>query len=244
MALLGAAAYGIFLAAMTPAAFLASKLHRPGMPELSEVEGTLWRGSARAIVRLPTGAALDVERVAWRFLPSRLVAARLAFDVTARGPGLDARAELARGFGGYEAHDAAVNADAAAIARIAPWVAPWQPRGKVEAHAPRLAWDERELRGEARADWKAAAISLPQPQALGSYRAELRGEGGPARVAVRTVDGALRIAGEGTWAPGAPFDFRGEARADPAAGAALDPLLDLMGPRRADGARALEWRIR
>ena len=38
--------------------------------------------------------------------------------------------------------------------------------------------------------------------------------------------------------------FSGEARGEGANAAALEPLLNLMGPRRPDGARSIEVRIR
>ena len=43
--------------------------------------------------------------------------------------------------------------------------------------------------------------------------------------------------------PGA-ITFSGEARGQGANAAALEPLLNLMGPRRPDGARSIEVRIR
>jgi general secretion pathway protein N len=60
-------------------------------------------------------------------------------------------------------------------------------------------------------------------------------------VTLATLDGALRLAGTGTFTPPGALVFAGDARADGPSAAALEPLLNLLGPRRADGARTLEW---
>ena len=60
---------------------------------------------------------------------------------------------------------------------------------------------------------------------------------------VTTLEGPLRITGQGTLASPARLAFSGEARAEGDAAKALEPLLDLLGARRPDGARALEWRL-
>jgi len=60
---------------------------------------------------------------------------------------------------------------------------------------------------------------------------------------VTTIKGPLRVTGSGTASPSSGFTFKGEARGEGEAAKALEPLLDLMGPRRPDGARALELRL-
>lgn len=241
LAALGIAAFVVFLAALAPASFVVEKFHRAGGVELSDVRGTFWNGAARARVKLP-GGAIDVEELAWRFMPSRLLTARIAFDVTARDPRLEGRAQLARGLGGIEARDVDARGDAAVLGTALPLLATWRPQGRVTLAAPLLSWDARELRGNARAEWRGAVLSFPEPRALGTYVAEMRGDGGPMKVTLSTPEGALRLTAEGTFAPPARLNLRGEARAQPAAGETLEPLLNLLGPRRADGARSFDWR--
>jgi hypothetical protein len=57
-------------------------------------------------------------------------------------------------------------------------------------------------------------------------------------VTLATIDGVLRLAAEGTWSAG-HLALNGDARATGPDAAALEPVLDLLGPRRADGAHAL-----
>jgi len=142
----------------------------------------------------------------------------------------------------YGIHVDALRADAAQLAAVAPLLGAWRPQGALTLSAPALAWDDGRARGTARAEWRNASLALTDVRPLGDYRIEASAEGGPAAFTVTTLDGALRIAGHGTFAPPDALAFSGEARAVGNAAAALEPLLNLLGPRRADGARTLEWR--
>lgn len=239
LAILGIAAYAVFLVAMLPASVVARWIAMPGVLELADARGTLWSGQARALA----GAA-RLDNLRWRFEPLRLAAARLAFTVDGYGTGLEGHARIDRGFGVLEVRDLHVRGDAGAIAAFAPLAAGWQPDGRIALDAPAVLWDGHEARGTARLEWHDAAIALSPVRPLGSYRAEARADGGPVKITVTTMDGSLRVTGSGTFAPPGTLAFNGEARALPAAQAALDPLLDLMGPRRPDGARTIEIRGR
>ncbi len=238
---LGIVAYIVFLVAAIPAGFVAEKLRSAGMVELDDVSGTIWNGAARASVRLPTGM-VTLDSVRWRLLPSRLIAGRVAYAVKAGAKGVDATMNVERALSVIEVRDLDARGDAQALAAFAPLLAGARPEGRVTITAPALAWDWKELRGEARAEWRAAASALSEVRPLGSYRAEVHATGGPAKVVVTTLEGPLRVSGQGVLTPPSRFTFSGEARAEGPGAAALEPLLNLMGPRRADGARALEWR--
>jgi general secretion pathway protein N len=239
LAALGVVAYLVFLAVLMPASVLSDRLRLEGVV-LDDVRGTLWNGGARATIRLPQGA-VTVESLQWRFAPSRLATGRLAYDLDATLAGLSAKAQVARGFDGSELRNLEARGDARALAVFAPLAATWQPQGPVTVTAPLLSWDGTQLRGEARAEWKDAALVLSPVRPLGTYRAELRAAGGPAKLTLTTVDGALRLTGDGTLTAPGRFAFSGEARGSGPQAQALEPLLDLFGPRRADGARALRW---
>lgn len=239
LAILGIAAYAVFLAATLPASLVARWISMPGVLELVNARGTLWSGSARAVAG---GAELDNLR--WRFEPAQLAAGRLGFSVDGYGAGLEGHGRIGRGPSTLEVRDLHVRGDAAALALFAPLAASWQPDGRVTLDATAIAWDGREARGTVRLEWHDAAVALSSVRPLGSYRAEARAEGGPVKLAVTTLDGPLRISGTGTFAPPGTLAFAGDARALPAAAATLEPLLNLMGSRRPDGAHTLEIRTR
>ena len=62
------------------------------------------------------------------------------------------------------------------------------------------------------------------------------------KVTLATTRGPLSLAGNGTLPLPGRFTFAGEARAEPGRERELEQLLDLLGPRRADGARTLAVR--
>jgi hypothetical protein len=77
---------------------------------------------------------------------------------------------------------------------------------------------------------------------LGSWRTEATGEGPAFRLSVATAKGPLRLSGAGKLPLPGRLAFSGEARAEPGRERDLEAILDLIGPRRADGARAIEIR--
>lgn len=242
----GTAAYSAFLVALMPASFVARKVAEEsrGRVQVHEASGTLWMGQGRAILATPAGP-LAIERLAWRYLPARLLSGRLGFAVEGDSPGIAARGEVARSFSAWEARGLSATGKASGVTSFFPLLAHWRPEGTLALDAPMLRLSgDGEIRGEARVDWRGAAVALSEVRPLGSYRAELRGEGGPVKVSLATLEGPLRISGQGTLTPPARLAFSGEARGEGAASASLQPLLDLLGPRRADGARAIEWRTR
>ena len=242
IAALGAAAYAVFLVATMPASFVVAKMPRNEGVALDEARGTFWNGSARATI-LASRPPVTLDRLAWRFAPSQLLAGRFAFDVEATDPRVSGRVRLSRGLDGRRADGIDVRADAALASAVLPLVAPWRPAGTVTVKGSRLDWDERDtVRGDAILEWQAASIALPGPRALGSYRVELKGDGGPMRATLTTLGGALALRGEGTVAPNA-LSFQGEARGQGPQAESVAPVLDLIGPRRPDGSRAFTLRL-
>lgn len=244
LAVFGAAAYAVFLIALMPASYVAAKLESStrGALQVHEASGTLWSGRGRATIATPAGP-LAIEELGWRFLPARVMAGRIAFALEGRSAGFESRAEVARSPSAWEARDVSVSGQASGAASFMPLIAHWRPEGSLAATAALVSWNEREVRGDARLEWRSAAVALSEVRPLGTYRAEVRGDGAHARVTLTTLDGPLKLSGQGTLAPPSSLAFSGEARAEGTAAAGLQPLLDLMGPRRADGSRALEWRI-
>jgi general secretion pathway protein N len=242
MAALGVGAFAVFLVALAPASFVAARVSAAApQVQFLETTGTAWHGAAQARIATP-GGPFVLQSVQWRFAPARLIAGRLAFDVKVAATGLDATLQVARGLADWEIASLAAHANAGLAATLFPLAATWRPEGSVEVASERLAWNEREMRGVLNVDWKDAAVALSEVRPLGSYRIEVRGEGENAPLKVTTTRGALRISGQGKLTSPARLSFSGEARGEGDPAKALEPLLDLLGPRRPDGARSLEVR--
>jgi general secretion pathway protein N len=246
LVLLGLAAYLAFLAAGVPARWLEQRLAAaaPGRYEAHAMSGTLWRGEGQAVVNVPGGTLL-VDKVRWRFLPSRLLEGRLAFAFDVKGAGFEASYEAGRSFSGWGLRDLAVRADAALAAAALPFLGRWRPEGSVTAASPAIdVAGENDVRGEATIEWKSAGTTLSEVRPLGSYRAAISADGPGANVTVTTLEGPLRLSGNGRIEWPARLNFMGEARAEGSRAGGLAPLLDILGPARADGARTLDVRWR
>jgi general secretion pathway protein N len=244
LAIAGVIAYVLFLVALIPASFVAERVTAAtgGRVAIANAGGTLWNGAARVRLTL-AGGWLDLDNVEWHFAPLELGVGRLAFDTSATAQGIDAKARVGRAFGGWELANMELTASLPAIATLAPVAARWRPEGRLTVDAPKWEWNDRGARGEATVEWRDAALSLSEVKPLGSYRAVATGDGALTQLAVKTLGGQLQVNGKGSAGP-ALVTFSGEARpSDSSVAKALEPLLDLMGPRRPDGARSLELRI-
>src|SRR5688572_10291550 len=139
---------------------------------LQEMDGSIWHGSTRAALGSHTGT-LVLDRVEWRFLPSRLLQGRAAYALTVRGAGFEGQGELALSFGGWSLREIIARGDAALMTAFAPVIGTWRPEGRVNVTSPALAFENPQVRGELRIEWSEAATALSEVRPLGSYRADL-----------------------------------------------------------------------
>lgn len=101
-----------------------------------------------------------------------------------------------------------------------------------------LTGGRRQLDGALTIEAHDLASRLSTLRPLGSYRIALKSSAGGdgASVALQTLDGELRVQGEGQWT-GGRLQFRGDAQAAPGREAALANLLNIIGRR--EGTRSL-----
>ena len=246
LALTGAIAYAMLLVATIPASWLAARIaaETDGTFRLQDPQGTFWSGSAHALITSAAGQ-LALDQVQWRFAPLELAAGRAAFDFSAVGRGLDARARIGRGFSEWIAGPVTASLDASLAASAVPMLAAWRPEGRIHLDVANVRWnDAGHASGTAHLTWDGAMVSLSDVRPLGRYALDATADRGPASLTLTTVEGPLRVAGKGTFAPPSLLTFSGEARGEGPDAGALEPLLNLIGPRRADGSRAIELRVR
>lgn len=244
LVLLGVAAYATFVVATVPARFVAAQIEERARDRIRihDATGTAWQGAARAELAVP-GGWLPLDKLAWTLRPAELLRGRIALAVDAQAPGLAAQGTIARSAASWHAAGQA-NGNAAVAAAVVPLLSTFRPEGRVALRTEGFDWNDREARGEVQADWSDAALALAQVRPLGAYRATLRAEGASGKLSVATLDGPLRVTGQGDIVFPSGITFNGEARAQGPGASALEPLLDLLGPRRSDGARTLTWRSR
>lgn len=236
----------VTLAVFAPAAWLARAVAgaTEGRVLLADARGTVWRGSAVLVL---TGGPDSRDASA---LPGRFgwtVHWRgSAFDVALQHPCCLESGVALRWQPGFARQR--VSLRPAAGGAIGQWPAAWlaglgtpwntlQLGGRMALSSPGLSaeWVQGRLRldGTLQLDLVHVASRLATVEPLGSYRVTLQGDagGGDAlAVTLATVDGALRLSGQGQFA-GGRLRFRGQAQAAPGSEVALGNLLGILGRR-------------
>jgi general secretion pathway protein N len=243
------------LTAFAPATWLASAVVAASGERvlLTDARGTLWDGSALPVF---TGGPGSRDATA---LPDRLQW-RLGLT-TAGGPGAELRLRqacclrgevtlrLTPGWGRmlYTLTPGESNT-------VGQWPAgllaglgtPWntlQLGGVLRLTSPQLSLETVQgrvrLAGDAALDLAQASSRVSTLETLGSYRLTLHGDaarGDVATVQLITLEGALRLSGDGQWTSNG-LRFRGEAQAADGSESALANLLNIIGRRQ--GARSV-----
>ena len=231
-----------------PAAWLASAVASATGQRLllSDARGTVWSGSAVAVL---TGGEGSRDASA---LPGRL-----GWALRPQGMGLLLQLEQACCLNGSVAVKVQPGFGRISYTLLptSGWVGQWpsaflgglgtpwntmQLGGSMRLVSPGLRVESVQNRWlvDGRADVEVLGVSsrLSTLDSLGSYTMSLTGDAanpGISALTLATRDGALQLSGNGTWGP-AGVRFRGEARAAPTEEAALSNLLNIIGRRQGD----------
>jgi general secretion pathway protein N len=91
--------------------------------------------------------------------------------------------------------------------------------------------------GQATLELRDVASALTPVRPLGAYRISIDGTGASSRIEMSSIEGPLRLSGDGTWTPRAGLRFTAYAQADEPERQRLQSLLGLLGRR--EGARTM-----
>lgn len=225
-----------------------------GRVQLADVRGSVWNGSAVLVLSGGPGsndARALPGRVAWQARPSLHAAGdggmapglriAIAQDCCLREPlRLGVRAHA----GGVEARVGALDWQVPA-SLLQGLGAPWNTlgfEGGLRLQAQALRWQRGQggsrLQGQLALTAERISSRIAPRRSLGSYRLELDaqppqrgGQPGRTTLQLRTLQGILKLAGDGEWLAG-QFRFRGEARAQPGEESELANVLNLIGNRQ------------
>ena len=234
------------LLAFAPAAWLAHALAQTSGQQLllADARGTLWSGSAVAVL---TGGVGSRDASA---LPGRL-----HWSLAPEGLGLRLRAR----------HACCINGELQIKVRpgwgrvrvempgapgvIGQWPAAWltglgtpwntlQPSGSLALSSSGLQVEAVQGRwrfsGQAALEMNTLGSRLSTLAVLGSYRLQLLGDADKSQAAtlqLTTLHGALQLSGQGHWTA-SRFRFNGQAQAAPGSEAVLNNLLNIIGRRQ------------
>lgn len=242
------------LVAFAPAAWLANAVAGAtnGRLLLAEAEGSIWRGSALAVLTGGPGsqdATVLPSRLDWSLSPSfGGLKLKLAQGCCIE-PGLELEWRP-----GWNRSTVLVKPGAPG-GGVGHWPAAWleglgapwntlRPGGQLRLATQGLSLESSggrwQVKGRADLDWMQASSRLSTLDALGSYRIGLSGgmpapgvtDAPPAAPALtlRTLEGALQLNGNGQWGERG-LKFTGDARAAPGFEPALNNLLNIIGRR-------------
>lgn len=243
------AVLGLLLALLLllPARWLAQAVQQAsaGQVLLQNARGTLWSGSARLTLSGGEGSpasAMLPGRVQWRLRPSADTGLGLALQLSAdcclRQPW---RWTLVPHWAGtrLNAADSASQWPAQLLTGLG---TPWntiaaQGQLALSTRALVLTWSRGRLQmaGSAQLDALDMSSRLSTLKPMGSYRVSVQGGDAPV-LQLATLDGALKLSGQGQWV-GGRLRFVGEAAAAPESQAVLANLLAIIGRR--EGARSI-----
>ena len=243
--LLGAA---VALAANLPAAWLAAALGQAsgGRLQLAEAQGTVWQGSALPLLTGGPGSrdlAVLPSRLVWRLAPF-WGGLRLQLSQDCCMTGL----LVLEWRPGWGQQTLSVLPASESIGQWpAAWLeglgAPWntvKPGGQLRLASRGLVLKLQDgvlrIAGAVELTLLEAASRLSTVNPLGNYQLTLAGPPAaqaqaPAKLTLRTLDGALLLAGQGEWRPRG-LVFRGQGRAAPGQEPALNNLLNIIGQRQ------------
>lgn len=210
-----------------------------GRVRLAEAEGTLWRGSARLVVgEGPSGAGAQTQGFAlpgtlrWQVRRLPLALGLLDLTLAIDGAGVPVRIS-------GQPNDLRIAAGEVRLPEIqlAALGSPWntiRPTGVFALRWQSLALREGTLDGTLGFELRDVGSALTPVRPLGSYRVEVRGDGQTVTVVLSTIEGPLRLEGQGSWGRRQGLRFEAQARTTDDKRASLESLLALIGRREGD----------
>ena len=243
LAVLGIAAYLVFLLANAPAAWLGFALERSsrGVLALGDPAGTLWKG--RGLLALRSGGGFrGVADLEWSCNPLSVLTGRLGVALSGVAPETRLRASVSVGAGSLRFQNVEANAPAALLEPALPAAAFARPDGRLRVLADSLEVGDAGVAGAATVEWLEAGVL--QVQRLGDYRLQITGSGARVELKLATLRGDLRLTGAGEWRAAQPRIVQLRGTAEAAAGRKdLEPLLEAMGIKGSGIPQPFAWSV-
>ena len=243
LAVLGMAAYLVFLLVNAPAAWVGFALERAsrGALALGDPAGTLWKG--RGLLALRSGGAFrGIADLEWSCNPLSVLTGRLSVALSGAAPETRLRASVSVGAGSLRFQNVEANAPAALLEPALPAAAFARPDGRLRVLADSLEVGDAGVAGAATVEWLEAGVL--QVQRLGDYRLQITGSGARVELKLATLRGDLRLTGAGEWRAAQPRIVQLRGTAEAAAGRKdLEPLLEAMGIKGSGIPQPFAWSV-
>ncbi|MGE0798082.1 MAG: type II secretion system protein N [Lautropia sp.] len=223
-----------------------------GRVRLADAAGSIWAGQGRIVLvdvlterqrdeqgRSSTPASLAgvviPGTVRWQIQPLPLLIGRL--QATASHESMARPAEISGTAQRLSVSGGAMQLPSVSLARLG---SPWstvRPTTSLAVSWQPFAIENGIARGKAALELRDVASALTPVRPLGAYRIDIDGSGPQSTVAMTTLEGPLRLSGNGTFTPRTGLRFTAYAEADESERLRLQSLLGLLGPR--EGTRTM-----
>lgn len=241
--LVGGLLYLAFLAATTPASalfWLANRFVSPAITA-SDTTGTLWNGEARSVSFTPPGGqTISLERLAWNIRPLGLALGQLPVTIEFSGAEASGHGTLRLSPSRLDISQLDVTLPATWLGRIQPRFDIYRLGGSFTLRSNAFSLRQNHYQGQGEIFWHQATFGLSPVKPVGSYRGEISGGGRDIQLQFQTQNGALELAGSGTWSRQSGIHFSGTAKARERE-SELAPVLRLLGKADPSGFYALKF---
>lgn len=237
-ALVGAAAYVLFLLLTAPAAKLLPWLqpHMPGV-QVSGVSGSLWSGRAQLL----QAGAVQLDEVRWHWRPLALFGGALEVSVDAALDGQPLQAHAGTGlFSGPYLADVTGRLQAADLLYLA-GMRGAELAGQLDFDIDRVTGIGNPFPAVAgRVAWAPARVQAPLDLDLGQVQVQTRIEDGVTRGQLSAIGGALVVNGDVTFSPDGSYQLTGDVQKHGAVPQAVEKFLTTFA-EFSNGSYRLEW---
>jgi len=251
---------GLLVAALTmlvtaPASLLDWGLKEAtrGRVRLADASGSIWSGQGRVVLvdvlteanrdrMAPQDRGLEAlagvvipGNIRWEISPAPLLIGRL--QASASHESMARPVSISGTFTRLQATGGSLQLPDVNLARLgSPWTTV-RPTASLGITWQPLAIERGQFSGRATLDLRDVASALTPVRPLGAYRVDIDGTGANSTIRMRSIEGPLRLSGEGTWAAESGLRFTAYAEADESERLRLQSLLGLLGRR--EGTRTM-----
>lgn len=223
-----------------PASLLGTLLYRlsAGQIELANTQGTIWCGVANPVLHQRNGSMVVLQKLRWEIATLRLLTGTLSVDFYWEDASQVQPMTVALAVSKFELQHIYVPLPAMLLANISDFLKPAQLRGQVIFKGDWLSWSPAGWQGTATADWLNASSLISQVAPLGNYHLNFSAASNGVSFDLNTMSGALRLNGKGVYSMAGGLSFSAMAKAETGKEAALNELLNHLGPEQMGGAHA------
>lgn len=234
--LAGVALFMLALLMTTPARLLRKAL--PAGVDIVRLEGSVWQGRA---VQVRWQGQPMLDQLDWDWKTARLLTLQLVFDIRSSWQGREGKARISSGLSSVALQDADLTLPLDPFTAMVPQLASFRLRGNLNVVTRDFTWSEGRGAGELGAEWRDARSDFSGDAVMGSYRIDLKAADKGYAVKVGTLDGVLKISGDGSGSPGQGWNVGTVIQVPPGQLPQFQSLLSRVGPPNPDGKYVLRY---